>query len=78
MLQRIYGTAWKNHEDLTKHLDMLKEAEKKRPSSFRECHGFVSFSRGSSWFSFLAPRWMDVISNSTELHEERNKMRQDI
>ena len=29
MLQRIYGTAWKNHEDLTKHLDMLKEAEKR-------------------------------------------------
>ena len=29
MLQRIYGTAWKNKEDLTKHLDMLKEAEKK-------------------------------------------------
>ena len=29
MLQRIYGTAWKNQEDLTKHLDMLKEAEKR-------------------------------------------------
>ena len=29
MLQRIYGTAWKNQEELTKHLDMLKEAEKR-------------------------------------------------
>ena len=29
MLQRIYGTAWKNKNDLDKHLDMLKEAEKR-------------------------------------------------
>jgi len=29
MLQRIYGTAWKNNKDLEVHLDMLKEAEKR-------------------------------------------------
>jgi len=29
MLQRIYGTAWKNKNDLDLHLDMLKEAEKR-------------------------------------------------
>ena len=29
MLQRIYGTAWKNKNDLDKHLDMIKEAEKR-------------------------------------------------
>ena len=29
MLQRIYGTAWKDKKDLEKHLDMLKEAEKR-------------------------------------------------
>ena len=29
MLQRIYGTAWKNKNDLDIHLDMLKEAEKR-------------------------------------------------
>ncbi len=29
MLQRIYGTAWSNEKDLTKHLLMLEEAEKR-------------------------------------------------
>ena len=29
MLQRIYGTAWRNSSDLQKHLDFLKEAEKR-------------------------------------------------
>ncbi len=29
MLQRIYGTAWKNEKDLQKHLHMLEEAEKR-------------------------------------------------
>jgi len=29
MLQRIYGTAWKNKNDLEQHLEMLKEAEKR-------------------------------------------------
>ena len=29
MLTRIYGTAWHNKKDLNKHLDMLKEAEKR-------------------------------------------------
>jgi len=29
MLQRIYGTAWKNEEDLNNHLNFLKEAEKR-------------------------------------------------
>ncbi len=29
MLQRIYGTAWKNQEDLDSHLNMIKEAEKR-------------------------------------------------
>ncbi|PPR16131.1 MAG: Threonine--tRNA ligase [Alphaproteobacteria bacterium MarineAlpha9_Bin3] len=29
MLQRIYGTAWKNKNDLDIHLEMLKEAEKR-------------------------------------------------
>jgi len=29
MLQRIYGTAWKNKNDLDQHMEMLKEAEKR-------------------------------------------------
>ena len=29
MLQRIYGTAWRNSSDLKNHLDLLKEAEKR-------------------------------------------------
>lgn len=29
MLQRIYGTAWRNNEELTKHLHMIEEAEKR-------------------------------------------------
>ena len=29
MLQRIYGTAWRNSSELHKHLDFLKEAEKR-------------------------------------------------
>ena len=29
MLQRIYGTAWKNKDDLDQYLEMLKEAEKR-------------------------------------------------
>ena len=29
MLQRIYGTAWKNQKDLDQHLNMLEEAERR-------------------------------------------------
>ena len=29
MLQRIYGTAWKNNQDLEKHLTIIREAEKR-------------------------------------------------
>ena len=29
MLQRIYGTAWRNKKDLKQHLDMLEEAKKR-------------------------------------------------
>jgi len=29
MLQRIYGTAWKNQKDLDEHLNMLEEAERR-------------------------------------------------
>ncbi len=29
MLQRIYGTAWRNKKELKKHLDMLEEAKKR-------------------------------------------------
>ena len=29
MLQRVYGTAWRNKKDLQEHLDMLKEAKKR-------------------------------------------------
>ncbi len=29
MLQRIYGTAWKNKDDLEKHLTIIREAEKR-------------------------------------------------
>lgn len=29
MLQRIYGTAWRNKKDLRQHLDMLEEAKKR-------------------------------------------------
>ena len=73
MLQRIYGTAWKNKEDLTQHLDMLKETEKRDHRLIGKVMDLFHFQEEAPGSVFLAPRWMDFISNSTELHEKETK-----
>ena len=64
MLQRIYGTAWKNQKDLDNYLNLLAEAEKKRSQISWKTNEPFSFSRRSSRISFLASRGMEGISGN--------------
>ena len=71
MLQRIYGTAWKNKKDLDEHLNMLEEAERRDHRLLGKKNGFISFSRRSSGSCFLACKRMEPFSKFNKLHEKK-------
>ena len=73
MLQRIYGTAWKNQKDLDLHLSMLEEAERRDHRLLGKKNGFVSFSRRSPRSSILAFKRMDIISKINKLYETKTR-----
>ena len=59
MLQRIYGTAWKNEKDLNSYLDMLAEAEKRDHRTLGKKLGFFHFQEEAPGAVFWHPKgWM--------------------
>ena len=75
MLQRIYGTAWKNKTDLNAYLEMLEEAKKRDHRKLGNELDLFSFDRLSPGCIFWHPRGWQVYRElqafSRELHEER-------
>lgn len=75
MLQRIYGTAWRNKTDLNAYLEMLEEAKKRDHRKLGTELDLFSFDRLSPGCIFWHPKGWQVYRElqafSRELHEER-------
>ncbi len=56
MLQRIYGTAWRNEEDLKKHLDMIEESEKRDHRKLGRDLNFFHFQDDAPGSVFWHPK----------------------
>ena len=70
MLQRIYGTAWKNEKDLNSYLDMLAEAEKRDHRNLGKKLDLFHF-QDDSGAVFWHQKRMDVISKLNKLYEKK-------
>jgi threonyl-tRNA synthetase len=63
MLQRIYGTAWANKEDLAKHLVQLEEREKRNHKRIAEKMDLFHFQPEAPGMVFWHPRGWAVYQN---------------
>ncbi|TVR04398.1 MAG: threonine--tRNA ligase [Deltaproteobacteria bacterium] len=74
MLQRIYGTAWKNKTDLAAHLEQLEEAKKRDHRKLGRELDLFSFHPESPGAPFWHPRGWQVYRELrrlwSELHDE--------
>lgn len=72
MLQRVYGTAWRNKKELQEHLDMLEEARKRDHRVLGKQLDLFSFHEEGPGFAFLHPKgmiiWNAVIEFWREVH----------
>ena len=62
MLQRIYGTAWKDKKELKAYLHRLEEAEKRDHRKLGKVMDLFPYARRSAWYDFLARRWLESLS----------------
>ena len=60
MLQRVYGTAWRNKKDLKQHLQMLEEAKKRDHRTLGKQMDLFSFHDEGPGFAFLHPKGMII------------------
>ena len=72
MLQRIYGTAWRDKKELKAYLYRLEEAEK-RSLQTRSQTGSFPLQRCSTRFCVLAPQGLDIISAMVEYMRKRQE-----
>ena len=63
MLQRIYGTAWKNQDDLKKYLNMLEEAEKRDHRALGKQLDLFHFQEEAPGAVFWHPKGWRVFQN---------------
>ena len=63
MLQRIYGTAWKNQEDLKKYLNMLEEAEKRDHRALGKQLDLFHFQEEAPGAVFWHPKGWTIFQN---------------
>lgn len=66
MLQRIYGTAWKTKDDLTQHLYMLEEAQKRDHRKLGRELGLVMFHEFAPGSPFWLPKGATVFKILSE------------
>ncbi len=75
MLQRIYGTAWKNKTDLAAHLEVLEEAKKRDHRKLARELDLFSFQKESPGAIFWHPNGYAIYSAlkemSRKLHADR-------
>ena len=67
MLQRIYGTAWKNKTDLGAYLELLEEAKKRDHRKLARELDLFSFQKVSPGSVFWHPRGYTIYSELREL-----------
>lgn len=70
MLQRIYGTAWKNKTELQNYLKMLEEAKKRDHRKLGKELDLFSFHKESPGAIFWHPRGWTVYQQLTKLWRE--------
>jgi len=63
MLQRIYGTAWKNQDDLKKYLNMLEEAEKRDHRALGKHLDLFHFQEEAPGAVFWHPKGWTIFQN---------------
>ena len=63
MLQRIYGTAWKNQDDLKKYLIMLEEAEKRGHRALGKQLDLFHFQEEAPGAVFWHPKGWTIFQN---------------
>ncbi len=63
MLQRIYGTAWKNQDDLKKYLNMLEEAEKRDHRVLGRQLNLFHFQEEAPGAVFWHPKGWSIFQN---------------
>ena len=63
MLQRIYGTAWKNQDDLKKYLNMLEEAEKRDHRALGKQLDLFHFQEEAPGAVFWHPKGWAIFQN---------------
>jgi len=71
MLQRIYGTAWRNRKELRKHLDQLEEAKKRDHRKLgRELELFIFEEEVGPGLPLWLPRGATIIEELERLAKE--------
>ncbi len=63
MLQRIYGTAWKNQDDLKKYLNILEEAEKRDHRALGKQLDLFHFQEEAPGAVFWHPKGWTIFQN---------------
>jgi threonyl-tRNA synthetase len=66
MLQRVYGTAWRNKKELDEYLNRLEEAKKRDHRVLGKQLDLFSFSEAGPGFAFIHPKGMIVWNAITE------------
>ncbi len=74
MLQRVYGTAWRNKKDLADYLNRLEEARKRDHRLLGKQLDLFSFHKEGPGFAFLHPRgmviWNSIIAFWRSVHQK--------
>jgi len=66
MLQRVYGTAWRNKKDLKTYLNRLEEAKKRDHRVLGKQLNLFSFHEAGPGFAFMHPKGMVIWNEITE------------
>ncbi len=73
MLQRIYGTAWRNKKELEEYLQMLEEAKKRDHRVIGKQLDLFSFHDEGPGFAFFHPRGMVIWNQVTDFWRSVHK-----
>ena len=73
MLQRVYGTAWKNKTDLANYMTMLEEARKRDHRKLGKELDLFSFHKESPGAMFWHPRGWTVYQQMRQLWREEHE-----
>lgn len=72
MLQRVYGTAWRNKKELDEHITRLEEARKRDHRVIGRQMDLFSFQDEGPGFAFLHPKgmiiWNEIIDYWRKVH----------